>query len=111
VANRRVTPQESGLHQFGNLGVLRQALYVVGAGGRGPVSVAVDEAEEPERATIRRVELMKRAWSYVHTVEQPDVFYAIAENDASLAAYYDDRVRVLVPLQRRVSARLDLEVS
>src|SRR6185312_12313669 len=81
--------------------------------GRGPVALGVDDAEEPEGLLRVRgaAELVRVGRRDVHDVAHADVPDVAAGLRLAGAPHGDHDVLVLVLLERRVAAGLDLEVA
>src|SRR5262249_44882514 len=100
--------------QLNKLPDLGQCLELGGLLLVGPlrtVPVDVDEAEEAERLIRGGAELVPGHAGHVDEIVARDVVDRVANEALPAPANDHDRVDVIVPLQRRVPARLDLEVA
>src|SRR6266545_4017726 len=77
----------------------------------GPIALAIDRTEKPEWLAARGLELVVHPRRHVHAVERGDLARALAQDHAARPAQHHHGVRVLVPLEGGVPARLDLEVA
>jgi len=57
-----------------------------------------------------RPELVRHAGRHVHAIERRDVAALVTQHHAPATANHHHRVRMLVPLEGRVAAGLDLEI-
>ena len=74
------------------------------------VAHGIDHAQEAERRVVRRAELVPRVRRNRDEVVLRERVHGVADQAPAVSAQHEHRVHVAVALERRVSARGDLEV-
>jgi hypothetical protein len=94
-----------------DVGLSPERVDVVLGGRRGPITLSIDDAQEPEGFVSQRVKLMEVSRRDVDAIERRDIAGRVVQDDSSPPAYDHHGVWMVMTLQRGVTARLHLEVA